>query len=43
MDLFYILLNQHEFSAQYCIYAELPWTLQSRAIMIEHILRPVPL
>lgn len=42
MDLFYILLNQHEFSAQYCIYAELPWTLQSRAIMIEAYPSPSP-
>lgn len=42
MDLFYILLNQHEFSAQHCIYAELPWTLQSRAIMIEAYPSPSP-
>ena len=35
MDLFYLLLNQHEFSAQDLIYAELPWTLQSKAVMVE--------
>ncbi|MFZ0022324.1 hypothetical protein [Acinetobacter sp.] len=35
MDLFYLLLNQHEFSAQDLIYAELPWTLQSKAAMVE--------
>lgn len=35
MDLFYLLLNQHEFSAQDLIYAEMPWTLQSKAVMVE--------
>ena len=35
MDLFYILLNQHKFPAQHLIYAELPWTLQSKAITVE--------
>ena len=35
MDLFYLLLNQHEFSVQDLIYAELPWTLQSKAIIVE--------
>jgi len=35
MDLFYLLLNQHEFSVQDLIYAELPWTLQSKAVMVE--------
>lgn len=43
MDLFYILLNQHEFSVQQLIYAELPWTLQSRAIMIEAMPSPCTL
>lgn len=35
MDLFYLLLNQHEFSVQDLIYAELPWTLQSKAALVE--------
>ncbi|ATO18528.1 hypothetical protein BS636_01980 [Acinetobacter sp. LoGeW2-3] len=40
MDLFYILLNQHEFPAQHLIYTELPWTLQSKAISIEKTSSP---
>ncbi|MFV5404919.1 MULTISPECIES: hypothetical protein [unclassified Acinetobacter] len=42
MDLFYLLLNQHEFSAQDLIYAEMPWTLQSKAIMVEAHSSPHP-
>lgn len=42
MDLFYLLLNQHEFSAQELIYAEMPWTLQSKAVMVEAHSSPHP-
>ncbi|WP_216934794.1 MULTISPECIES: hypothetical protein [unclassified Acinetobacter] len=35
MDLFYLLLNQQEFSAQDLIYAEIPWTLQSQVVMVK--------
>lgn len=35
MDLFYILLNLNEFPADHLIYAELPWTLESKAISID--------
>lgn len=35
MNLFYLLLNLSEFSADHLIYAELPWTLESKAISIE--------
>ena len=42
MDLFYLLLNQHEFSAQDLIYAEMPWLLQSKAVMVEAHSSPRP-
>ncbi|HJF28573.1 MAG TPA: hypothetical protein K8V79_10095 [Acinetobacter lwoffii] len=41
MDLFYILLNYHTFPAHQLIYAEQPWTLQSRAILVEASSSPV--
>lgn len=34
MDLFYVLLNHHEFPAQQLMYAEHPWTLQSTVIVV---------
>lgn len=43
MDLFYVLLNPDEFSSPSLIYAELPWTLQSKAIMIEASPSPRPI
>ena len=30
MDLFYVLLNYHDFEANNRIYAEIPWTLESK-------------
>jgi len=30
MDLFYVLLNYHDFEANSRIYAEIPWTLESK-------------
>lgn len=30
MDLFYVLLNYHDFEANSRIYAEMPWTLESK-------------
>lgn len=43
MDLFYILLNHQDFPAQQLIYAETPWTLQSRVIMLDPISSPLPI
>ena len=40
MDLFYILLNLNEFPADHLIYAELPWTLESKAISIDKNSKP---
>lgn len=40
MDLFYILLNLNEFPANYLIYVELPWTLESKAISIDKNSKP---
>ena len=40
MDLFYILLNLNEFPADHLIYAELPWTLESKAISIDKNFKP---
>ncbi|MGN9713739.1 hypothetical protein ACG9WQ_010150 [Acinetobacter variabilis] len=40
MDLFYILLNLNEFPANYLIYAELPWTLESKATSIDKNSKP---
>ena len=40
MDLFYILLNLNEFPNDYLIYAELPWTLESKAISINKNSKP---
>jgi len=40
MDLFYILLNLNEFPANHLIYAELPWTLESKAISIDKNSKP---
>jgi len=40
MDLFYILLNLNEFPDNYLIYAELPWTLASKAISIDKSSKP---
>ena len=40
MDLFYILLNLNEFPADHLIYAELPWTLESKAISIDKNPKP---
>ncbi|WP_347453601.1 hypothetical protein [Acinetobacter thermotolerans] len=35
MNLFYLLLNLNEFPDDHLIYAEIPWTLESKAISIE--------
>lgn len=40
MDLFYILLNLNEFPNDHLIYAELPWTLESKAISINKNSKP---
>ena len=40
MDLFYILLNLNEFPADHLIYAELPWTLESKATSIDKNSKP---
>lgn len=40
MDLFYILLNLNEFPVDHLIYAELPWTLESKAISIDKNSKP---
>jgi len=40
MDLFYVLLNLNEFPADHLIYAELPWTLESKAISIDKNSKP---
>lgn len=40
MDLFYILLNLNEFPADHLIYAELPWTLESKVISIDKNSKP---
>ncbi len=40
MDLFYIRLNLNEFPADHLIYAELPWTLESKAISIDKNSKP---
>ncbi|MCU4310864.1 hypothetical protein KTG68_02060 [Acinetobacter variabilis] len=40
MDLFYILLNLNEFPADHLIYAELPRTLESKAISIDKNSKP---
>lgn len=34
MDLFYVLLNPHDFTANSRIYAEIPWTLESEVKVI---------
>ena len=34
MDLFYVLLNYHDFEANSRIYAEIPWTLESKVKII---------
>jgi acetylornithine/succinyldiaminopimelate/putrescine aminotransferase len=34
MDLFYVLLNYHDFEANSRIYAETPWTLESEVKII---------
>ncbi len=51
MTLFHLLLNLHELSPQNCslphcsadqlIYVELPWTLESQAIVIQSVSAPV--
>lgn len=41
MNLFYLLLNLNEFPATHLIYAERPWTLESKAISIEKNSKPV--
>ncbi|AUX90312.1 MULTISPECIES: hypothetical protein [Acinetobacter] len=40
MNLFYLLLNLDEFPANHLIYAELPWTLESKAISIDKNSKP---
>ena len=40
MDLSYILLNLNEFPADHLIYAELPWTLESKATSINKNSKP---
>lgn len=34
MDLFYVLLNYHDFEANSRIYAKIPWTLESKVKII---------
>ena len=41
MNLFYLLLNLNECPADHVIYAELPWTLESKAISIEKNSNPI--
>lgn len=41
MNLFYLLLNLDEFPPNHLLYAELPWTLESKAISIEKNSKPV--
>jgi len=40
VNLFYLLLNLDEFPANHLIYAELPWTLESKAISIDKNSKP---
>ncbi len=42
MNLFYLLLNHHDFAATSRIYAEIPWTLESEVKVIAAEAEQVP-